>query len=57
MTLPVPDQLSVQLGKCKTVRDVEYHKSREKTAEVSVAVLQRSVVGLWTSSDCNGTQI
>lgn len=36
MTLPVPDQLSVQLGKCKTVRGADYYKSRQKTAEVSV---------------------
>lgn len=34
MELPVPDQLQVQLGKCKTVRDEEYHKSRSKTAQV-----------------------
>jgi len=33
MELPVPAQLSVQLEKCKTVRDVEYHRSRDKTAE------------------------
>lgn len=33
MELPVPDQLSVQLGKCKTIRDVDYRKSREKTPE------------------------
>jgi len=33
MKLPVPDKLAVQLGKCKTVRDVDYHKSREKTPE------------------------
>ena len=36
MELPIPDQLKIQLGKCKTVRDVDYHKSREKTAEVGV---------------------
>jgi hypothetical protein len=34
MDLPIPNQLSVQLGKCKTVRDTDYHKSREKTDDV-----------------------
>jgi len=32
-SLPVPDQLAVQLGKCKSVRGPDYYKSREKTAE------------------------
>ena len=32
--LPVPDQLKVQLGKCKSIRDLDYHKSRTKTAQV-----------------------
>jgi hypothetical protein len=35
MELPVPDQLKVQLDKCKTVRGDDYHKSREKTPQVS----------------------
>lgn len=35
MDLPVPDQLKVQLDKCKTVRGDDYHKSREKTPQVS----------------------
>eukprot|EP00555_Chaetoceros_dichaeta_P006177 CAMPEP_0198255046 /NCGR_PEP_ID=MMETSP1447-20131203/5269_1 /TAXON_ID=420782 /ORGANISM="Chaetoceros dichaeta, Strain CCMP1751" /LENGTH=51 /DNA_ID=CAMNT_0043941321 /DNA_START=45 /DNA_END=200 /DNA_ORIENTATION=+ len=33
MTLPVPDQLAVQLAKCKSVRNTEYHKSRAKTSQ------------------------
>ncbi len=37
MELPVPDQLKVQLGKCKTVRDANFHKSRDKTIEVCVS--------------------
>jgi hypothetical protein len=32
--LPVPAQLSAQLGKCKSVRQAEdYYKSREKTEQ------------------------
>eukprot|EP00567_Pseudictyota_dubia_P002773 CAMPEP_0197448894 /NCGR_PEP_ID=MMETSP1175-20131217/19419_1 /TAXON_ID=1003142 /ORGANISM="Triceratium dubium, Strain CCMP147" /LENGTH=58 /DNA_ID=CAMNT_0042980815 /DNA_START=165 /DNA_END=341 /DNA_ORIENTATION=+ len=31
--LPVPDQLSAQLEKCKSVRNEFYHKSRDKTPE------------------------
>eukprot|EP00566_Odontella_aurita_P031836 CAMPEP_0113556310 /NCGR_PEP_ID=MMETSP0015_2-20120614/17189_1 /TAXON_ID=2838 /ORGANISM="Odontella" /LENGTH=58 /DNA_ID=CAMNT_0000457659 /DNA_START=185 /DNA_END=361 /DNA_ORIENTATION=+ /assembly_acc=CAM_ASM_000160 len=31
--LPVPNQLSAQLEKCKSVRNDSYHKSRNKTAE------------------------
>ena len=34
MDLPIPDQLNAQLQKCKTVRDKDYYKSREKTNEV-----------------------
>jgi hypothetical protein len=33
--LPVPAQLQTQLAKCKSVRKPDYHKSREKTPEVS----------------------
>jgi len=33
MELPVPDALKVQLGKCKTIRGDDYHKSRSKTPE------------------------
>jgi len=33
MTLPVLDQLVVQLAKCKSVRDMDYNKSREKTPQ------------------------
>lgn len=36
MELPVPDQLQVQLGKCKTIREVDHHKSRTKTPKVSL---------------------
>jgi hypothetical protein len=32
--LPVPAQLEAQLAKCKSVRDSEFHKSREKTPQV-----------------------
>eukprot|EP00986_Skeletonema_menzelii_P019636 scaffold28778_cov177-Skeletonema_menzelii.AAC.2 len=32
--LPVPDQLSKQLAKCKSIRDADtYYKSREKTPQ------------------------
>jgi len=33
MTFPVPDQLAVQLAKCKSVRGIDYHKSRGKTPQ------------------------
>jgi len=36
MTFPVPDQLAVQLAKCKSVRGIDYHKSRGKTPQVSI---------------------
>ena len=32
--LPVPNQLKAQLEKCKSVRDEEFCKSREKTPQV-----------------------
>lgn len=32
----MPDQLKVQLDKCKTVRGEDYHKSRTKSAKVSL---------------------
>eukprot|EP00542_Grammatophora_oceanica_P021854 CAMPEP_0194026554 /NCGR_PEP_ID=MMETSP0009_2-20130614/857_1 /TAXON_ID=210454 /ORGANISM="Grammatophora oceanica, Strain CCMP 410" /LENGTH=52 /DNA_ID=CAMNT_0038665303 /DNA_START=83 /DNA_END=241 /DNA_ORIENTATION=- len=36
--LPVPAQLKTQLDKCKSIRDENYHKSREKTpAEIKAA--------------------
>ena len=35
MELPVPDQLQKQLEKCKTIREVDHHKSRTKTPKVS----------------------
>jgi hypothetical protein len=34
--LPVPAQLEAQLGKCKTVRQPDYYKPRNKTAAVSM---------------------
>ena len=37
MELPVPDQLKVQLGKCKTIRGEDHYKSRTKTQKVSLA--------------------
>jgi len=40
--LPVPDQLSKQLAKCKSIRDADTHyKSREKTPQVSHQLLHR----------------
>ena len=41
-SLPVPDQLAVQLGKCKSIRKPDYHKSRQKTAEVRPSTLSLS---------------
>jgi hypothetical protein len=32
--LPVPAQLEAQLGKCKSVREATYYKSRVRTAAV-----------------------
>lgn len=31
--LPVPAQLEIQLGKCKTIRKSDHYKARTKTAE------------------------
>ncbi len=31
--LPVLDQLAVQLGKCKSIHKIYYHKSQQKTAK------------------------
>lgn len=39
MELPVPDQLKVQLGKCKTIRGDDFYKSRVKTPKVRVVLL------------------
>ena len=37
--LPVPAQLKAQLDKCKSVRNSEYYKSREKTpAEIQASM-------------------
>ena len=37
--LPVPDQLSKQLAKCKSIRDADtYYKSRDKTPQVWVII-------------------
>ncbi len=38
--LPVPDQLSKQLAKCKSIRDADtYYKSRDKTPQVGHSLL------------------
>jgi len=39
--LPVPQQLNVQLAKCKKVRDADYHKSRQKTKQEIAAALEK----------------
>ena len=48
MELPVPDQLQKQLEKCKTIREVDHHKSRTKTPKVSYVT---SRVGTCISKD------
>lgn len=41
----MPDQLKVQLDKCKTVRGEDYHKSRTKSAKVSLLIYRVRCVG------------
>ena len=44
--LPVPAQLEAQLGKCRSVRNDECCKSRDKTKQVRIAGLSASVRAL-----------
>ena len=46
--LPVPAQLSTQLGKCKTVRNAaEHHKSREKSEQVRYLIIYVNFFFYW----------
>eukprot|EP00574_Skeletonema_japonicum_P013279 CAMPEP_0201724882 /NCGR_PEP_ID=MMETSP0593-20130828/8459_1 /ASSEMBLY_ACC=CAM_ASM_000672 /TAXON_ID=267983 /ORGANISM="Skeletonema japonicum, Strain CCMP2506" /LENGTH=54 /DNA_ID=CAMNT_0048216183 /DNA_START=37 /DNA_END=201 /DNA_ORIENTATION=+ len=48
--LPVPDQLSKQLAKCKSIRDADtYYKSRDKTPQ-EIAAAKAKLPPVPTSS-------
>jgi hypothetical protein len=45
--LPVPKQLATQLAKCKSIRDSNYYKSRDKSPEVrkrNLRIFRRFVI-------------